>query len=41
MNADTNGAADILRKAGYDVSNTKIARLPDPAIIRFKTLNFK
>lgn len=41
MNADINGAANILRKAGYDVSNMKIARLLDPAIIRFKTLNCK
>ena len=41
MNADINGAANILRKAGYDVSNIKIARLLDPAIIRFKTLNCK
>ena len=41
MNADINGAANILRKAGYDVSNIKIARLLDPAIIQFKTLNYK
>lgn len=41
MNADINGAANILRKAGYNVSNIKIARLLDPAIIRFKTLNCK
>ena len=41
MNADINGAANILRKAGYDVSNIKIARLLDPAIIIFKTLNCK
>lgn len=41
MNADINGAANILRKAGYDVSNIKVARLLDPAIIRFKTLNCK
>lgn len=41
MNADINGAANILRKAGYDVSNIKIARLLDPAIIQFKTLNCK
>ena len=41
MNADINGAANILRKAGYDVSNIKIARLLDPAIVRFKTLNCK
>ena len=41
MNADINGAANILRKAGYDVSNIEIARLLDPAIIRFKTLNCK
>ena len=41
MNADINGAANILRKAGYDVSNIKIARLLDPAMIRFKTLNCK
>ena len=41
MNADINGAANILRKAGCDVSNIKIARLLDPAIIKFKTLNFK
>ena len=41
MNADINGAANILRKAGYDVSNIKIARLLDPAIIKFKALNFK
>ena len=41
MNADINGAANILRKAGYDVSNIIIARLLDPAIIKFKTLNCK
>ena len=41
MNADINGAANILRKAGYDVSNIKITRLLDPVIIRFKTLNCK
>ena len=41
MNADINGAANILRKAGYDVSNIKIARLLYPAIVRFKTLNCK
>lgn len=41
MNADINGAANILRKAGYDASNIKIARLLDPAIVRFKTLNCK
>lgn len=41
MNADINGAANILRKAGYDVSNIKIARLLDPTIIRFKALNCK
>lgn len=41
MNADVNGAANILRKAGYDVSNIKIARLLDPAIVKFKTLNCK
>ena len=41
MNADINGAANILRKAGYDVSDIKIARLLDPAIVRFKTLNCK
>lgn len=41
MNADINGAANILRKAGHDVSNIKIARLLDPAIIKFKTLNCK
>lgn len=41
MNADINGAANILRKAGYDVSNIKIARLLDPAIVKFKTLNCK
>lgn len=41
MNADINGAANILRKAGYDVSNIKIARLLDPAIVRFKALNCK
>lgn len=41
MNADINGAANILRKAGYDVSNIKIARLLDPATVRFKTLNCK
>ena len=41
LNADINGAANILRKAGYDVSNIKIARLLDPAIVRFKTLNCK
>lgn len=41
MNADINGAANILRKAGYDVSNIKITRLLDPAIVRFKALNCK
>ena len=41
MNADINGAANILRKAGYDVSNIKIARLLYPAFVRFKTLNCK
>ena len=41
INADINGAANILRKAGYDVSNIKIARLLDPTIIHFKDLNCK
>ena len=41
INADINGAANILRKAGYDVSNIKIARLLDPAIVEFTTLNCK
>lgn len=41
MNADINGAANILRKAGYDISNIKIARLLNPAIVRFKALNCK
>ena len=41
INADINGAANILRKAGHDVSNIKIARLLDPAIIHFKDLNCK
>ena len=41
LNADINGAANILRKAGHDVSNIKIARLLDPAIIHFKDLNCK
>ena len=41
LNADINGAANILRKAGHDVSNIKIARLLDSAIIHFKDLNCK
>ena len=41
INADINGAANILRKAGYDVSNIKIARLLNPAIVEFATLNCK
>ena len=41
INADINGAANILRKAGYDVSNIKIARLLNPTIIHFKDLNCK
>ena len=41
INADINGAANILRKAGYDVSNIKIARLLNPAIVEFTTLNCK
>ena len=41
LNADINGAANILRKAGYDVSNIKVARLLDPAIVKFKALNCK
>ena len=41
INADINGAANILRKAGYDVSNIKIARLLNPAIVEFTSLNCK
>ena len=41
LNADINGAANILRKAGYDVSHIKIARLLNPTIIHFKDLNCK
>ena len=41
INADINGAANILRKSGYDVSNIKIARLLNPTIIHFKDLNCK
>ena len=41
INADINGAANILRKAGYDVSNIKIARLLNPTILHFKDLNCK
>lgn len=41
INADINGAANILRKAGYNVSNIKIARLLNPTIIHFKDLNCK
>ena len=41
INADINGAANILRKAGYDVSNIKIARLLNPAIVEFASLNCK
>ena len=41
INADINGAANILRKAECDVSNIKIARLLDPAIVEFTTLNCK
>ena len=41
INADINGAANILRKAECDVSHIKIARLLDPAIIEFTTLNCK
>ena len=39
INADINGAANILRKAGYDVSNIKISRLLNPAIVEFTSLN--
>ena len=41
INADINGAANILRKAGFNVSNITVARLLNPAIIHFKDLNCK
>lgn len=41
INADINGAANILRKAECDISNIKIARLLNPTILHFKDLNCK
>lgn len=39
INADINGAANILRKAGYDTSKVELTNLLNPKIIRFKDLN--
>ena len=41
INADLNGAANILRKAGYDTSCVQLSRLLNPEIIRFTDLNSK
>ena len=41
INADLNGAANILRKAGYDTSCIQLSRLLNPEIIRFADLNCK
>ena len=41
INADINGAANILRKAGYDTSKVELTNLLNPKIIRFKDLNCK
>ena len=41
INADLNGAANILRKAGYDTSSVQLSRLLNPKIIRFADLNSK
>ena len=39
LNADINGAANILRKAGFDASNMVLEKLLAPEIIGFKKLN--
>ena len=41
INADINGAANILRKAGYDTSAVELKNLLNPEVIRFKDLNCK
>ena len=41
INSDLNGAANILRKAGYDTSCVQLSRLLNPEIIRFTDLNSK
>ena len=41
INADLNGAANILRKAGYDTSCIQLSGLLNPEIIRFADLNSK
>ena len=41
INADLNGAANILRKAGYDTSCIQLSGLLNPKIIRFADLNSK
>ena len=41
INADLNGAANILRKAGFDISGIQLSRLLNPKIIRFADLNCK
>lgn len=39
LNSDINGAANILRKAGFDVSGVMMSRLLNPEIISFAKLN--
>ena len=41
INADINGAANILRKAGYDTSAVELTNLLNPEIVRFDDLNYK
>ena len=41
INSDLNGAANILRKAGYDTSCIQLSGLLNPKIIRFADLNSK
>ena len=41
INADINGAANILRKSGYDTSAVELTNLLNPEIVRFKDLNCK
>ena len=39
LNADINGAANILRKAGYDTSTVKLTNLLNPEVFTFADLN--
>ena len=39
LNADINGAANILRKAGYDTSSVILTNLLNPEVFAFADLN--